>query len=191
MAIELEIKIRVESHEPIRERLRDAGAEYVSRVLETNRILDLPDGALRQAGCGLRVRSVEVLDGDGPGATLTYKGPREAGRFKRREELEVSVEDAAAMLSILRALGYGERIVLEKRRESWRMGDCRVELDEVPLHGTFVEVEGPTEAAIDAAVKRLGLAGQATEPRSYLGLLAKRADDRAAAPREFRFERPI
>ncbi len=190
MAIELEIKIHVESHEPIRIALRDAGAEYVSRVLETNRLLDLPDGALRRAGCGLRVRSVEVLDGDGPAATLTYKGPREAGRFKRREELEVVVEDAAAMLSILLALGYGERIVFEKRRESWRMDDCRVELDEVPLLGTFVEVEGPTEAAIDAAVERLGLAGQATEPQSYVGLLAESADDRDSDPREFRFERP-
>ena len=55
---------------------------------------------------------------------------------------------------------------------------CRVELDEVPLLGTFVEIEGPTEAAIEAALERLGLAGQATEPKSYVGLSAERADDR-------------
>jgi len=190
VAIELEIKIRVESHEPIRGALRDAGAARVSRVLETNRILDLPDGSLYRAGCGLRVRSVEVLDGDGLAATLTYKGPREAGRFKRREELEVAVEDAASLLSILQALGYGERIVFEKRRESWRLEDCRVELDEVPLIGTFVEVEGPTEAAIDAAMERLGLAGRATEPQSYVGLLAERADKSASDPQVFHFDRP-
>ena len=190
MAIELEIKIRAQSHEPIRQMLRDAGAQYVSRVLETNRLLDLPDGTLSRARCGLRVRAIEVLDGDGPAATLTYKGPRKAGRFKRREELEVTVEDGAAMLSILQALGYCEKFVFEKRRESWRMDDCRVELDEVPLLGRFVEVEGPTEAAIDAAVERLGLAGQAIEPQSYVGLLTERAGDRASNPREFRFERP-
>jgi len=190
VAIELEIKIRVESHESIRAALRDAGAEYVSHVLETNRLLDLPDGALLKAGCGLRVRSVDVLDGDGPKTTLTYKGPREAGPVKRREELEVAVEDAAAMTSVLKALGYGERIVFEKRRESWRMDDCRVELDEVPLLGTFVEIEGPTEASIEAVRQRLGLAGHAIEPRTYVALLTERGDDDAADPRVFRFESP-
>lgn len=190
MSIEIEIKIRARSHESVRAALRDGGAEYVSRVLETNRLFDLPDGALVKAGCGLRVRSVAVLDGDGPEATLTYKGPREAGPLKRREELEVVVADAAVMTAILRALGYIERIVFEKRRESWRMNDCRVELDEVPLLGTFVEIEGPTEASIMAVRKHLGLADHAVEPQTYVALLMARGKDDASGPKVFRFEGP-
>jgi adenylate cyclase class IV len=98
--IELECKVAVDSHEPVRTWLREAGAKYVGRVLETNRLFDRADRSLMSGGCGLRVRSVEILDGAGPQSTLTLKGPLQAGVYKRREEIEVAVGDGEATVRL-------------------------------------------------------------------------------------------
>ncbi|MCH7886073.1 MAG: CYTH domain-containing protein, partial [Planctomycetes bacterium] len=74
MAVETEAKFRVESHDPIRQRLRAAGARSLGTVLETNLILDRPDGSLRRQGCGLRLRTSQPLEGETARTTLTFKG---------------------------------------------------------------------------------------------------------------------
>ncbi len=188
MATELESKIRVSSHEPIRERLRAAGAAYVGRVLETNRILDDDDGRLLREGCGLRIRCIDVLDGRGPKPTITFKGRKSPGRFKQREEWESEIEDADAMASIFAALGFSDRIIFEKRRESWRLGACSVELDEVQKLGLFVEVEGPDEAAIDAVLSLLALSDQPSIQESYIALLTTDEPIEPARTRLYRFD---
>lgn len=185
--MELESKVRVESHDEIRRRLRAAGGHYVGRIQETNRIFDDAAGRLRASGRGLRVRSVEVLDGTGPGATLTYKGPRRPGALKCREEREVSIDDAGAAVSILEALGYRQRIVFEKRREQWRLRGCRVELDEVPTLGCFVEVEGPTEEVIVEVMAQLGLSREDHLSAGYVAMLAERMEAGTEDPLEVRF----
>ena len=182
MPVELECKTRIGSLAGVREKLRAAGAEYVGRVLETNRLFDRDDGSLRRAGCGLRVRSVKVLDGTGPPATLTYKGPRQESAFKRRVETEVEISDEQGMCGILQALGYSERIVFEKCRESWRSGPCRIELDELPELGAFVEVEGPDEAAIREVLAALRLSEDALIDQSYAAMVAGRAGEETPSP---------
>lgn len=190
MAEELECKVRVESHDAIRERLRDAGATYVGRVCETNRLFDDRDGSLLAADCGVRVRSVRVLEGQGPSASLTYKGPRQAGDLKRREELESAVSDPEAVAAILSQLGFHERVLFEKRRESWRLDACQVELDALPTLDLFVEVEGPTAAAVRTALARIGLADEPGIVESYIALLLDGGrDETGPGGRMFRFQR--
>ncbi len=172
MPSELECKIRTESHAVVREKLTALEATYIGRVLEENRIFDREDGSLRHAGCGLRVRSIQVLDGKGTGPSLTYKGPKTPSAFKLREEIEVEIDDAERMAELLQALGFSPRVVYEKRRESWQWGGCRVELDELPSVGTFVEVEGPEESAIRTAMQALGLAELDIVTESYVSMAA-------------------
>ena len=188
MGIEIESKIRVEGHEPIRRALGRIGAEYISRVLETNHIFDRADGSLRRAGSALRIRDIAMIDGRDQKATITYKGPRQKSGLKRREEIETAIDDPDAAKSILIALGYRERLVFEKRRESWRLDACRVELDVVPLLGTFVEVEGPTEEAVNEALVRLGLSELPFVAKGYVALLAERMKTSEERPMEFRFD---
>lgn len=188
MSTELESKISVSSHEPVRGRLRAAGAAYVGRVLEINRILDDADGRLLRDGCGLRIRRVDVLDGRGSKPTVTFKGRKMPGRFKQREEWESEIDDADALASILAGLGFTDRIVFEKRRESWRLGSCAVELDEVPKLGLFVEVEGPDEAGIDAVLGLLELSDQPSIQESYIALLTAGEPIEPGAVRSYRFE---
>ena len=173
---EIEIKLRVESHAQIRQRLQELGAVFVRRALETNYIYDSGDGRLRRTGKGLRVRALEVEEGTPAAATLTFKGPRTPGPVKAREELETEVANADMAARILDRLGFVQILRYQKQRESWRLGACNVELDTAPPLGFFVEIEGPDEAQIRAVQAELNLDQIEPEPHTYVALfLAQKA----------------
>ena len=188
MPMEIEAKFRVASHDGVRERLRGMNAECCGVVIETNVILDRADGSLRKAGCGLRVRSTQVADGSPGVATLTFKGPRKPGPLKSREELEVTVGDGAMGERIMAACGFVTILSYEKRRESWIVGDCRVELDEPPHLGLFVEIEGPGEAAIAKVQTALGLGGEAHVRDSYVHMLIEYCRDHGIVERRLELD---
>lgn len=173
MPVEIEAKFKVDSHDAIRAALPETGAERLGRVLETNHIFDNKTRTLLSSGQGLRVRHCRAEDGDDPPATLTYKGPRQPGPMKTREEIEVRLDDPAAGRMLLERLGFVEAVRFEKRRESWRLGDCRIELDEVPHLGCYVEIEGPDESAICRAQEKLGLGKCEIIRASYIALLVE------------------
>ena len=171
MPIELEAKFAVDAHEPVRDRLETLGARFVGRVLETNSTHDHRDGRLRGGGCVLRVRGIEVLDGEPRSPRLTFKGPVQRSRFKKRQEIELPLTDADAMRRLLEAIGLAEIFRFQKHRESWRLDDSRVELDEVPRLGRFVEIEAPSESEVRSVQDALGLADAKHITRGYVGLL--------------------
>ena len=148
---EIEIKLVLKSALSGRKMLRDAGFTVRrKRVFEANTILDTPELGLRRGSCLLRVREA------GKVATLTYKSAPQVGRHKSREELEVTVSDAAALQAIAERLGYRRVFRYEKYRtefeQSGRAGIAM--LDETPI-GVFLELEG-TPAWIDRTARRLG-----------------------------------
>jgi adenylate cyclase class 2 len=159
---ETEIKLALKDARSGRKMLRDAGFQVSSkRVFEANTILDTPDMGLRSTSCLLRLREA------GPIATVTYKGVPQVGRHKSREELEVCVTDAAAMLKIAERLGYTRKFRYEKYRTEYHQpGRAGVAmLDETPV-GVFLELEG-TPAWIDRMARRLGFDEQDYVTLSY------------------------
>jgi adenylate cyclase class 2 len=172
MAIEMEAKLKVESLDPTREKLRSLGATPAGRRLETNALFDLEGGLLRKGGKAVRVRTRRDLENGDTDAILTFKGPRLEGQFKSREEIETHVADPKAMIAILEALGYRQALSFEKKRESWEIDGCHVELDDVPHFGSFVEIEGPGEKEIAAVQSRLGLESLAAVKTSYVRMMA-------------------
>jgi adenylate cyclase class 2 len=171
MSLETEAKLRVDSHEPVRARLRALGATLIESVIEKNVILDRADGSLRSRGCGLRVRSTVGQDGGDVRVTLTFKGPTLEGEFKKREEHEVRLDDAESGLAMLERLGFTTILSYEKRRESWSFESCRIELDDPPHIGKFVEIEGPDENAIRAVQAEIGLGDVPHTRESYVRML--------------------
>lgn len=189
MPDEQEAKLRVADHDDVLRRLRDASAERIEDVRLTDVYFDAEDGRLRESDRGLRLRVREPVDGGESTARLTYKGPRRPGRsVKVRPETETDVADADAVERILSAVGLPPAMRIEKRRTSYRLDDCRVELDELPLLGTFVEVEGPDEASIDAVCERLGLTGERIM-EAYTYLLREHCRRHGLDDREIAFPR--
>jgi adenylate cyclase, class 2 len=175
MPIETEVKVKVASHDAIRARLRDAGAAHYATVLEVNTFFDTADRALLAAGSGVRVRHQRDVQTLQEKATLTYKGPLLPGAVKRRDEAEIVIDDHKTAERILRGLGYLPTLSFEKRRETWLLDRCHVELDEVPHLGCFVEIEGPDEATIQRLHDRLSLHGKSIKS-SYAALLVDHLD---------------
>ena len=171
MSFELEAKIKVDDHAPVRSKLAEVDADCLGRVLETNHIYDSPDRTLLSAGRGIRIRTHHAEQGDPKPSTLTYKGKLKPGPMKHRREIEVELDDGGSGRAILDRLGYIEVICFEKWRESWQMGECLVELDELPHLGCYIEVEGPAHEQIEAVLASLGLADRPLIHQSYVKLL--------------------
>ena len=117
--IEIEAKLRVDSLDEVRAKLRSVEAERQGSGVEWNLILDRPDGSLRAAGCGLRLRVFTPDSGDPQRVTLTYKGAVQPGKYKRRSELETRLGDAQVLADILLQLGFIPVLEYQKRRETW------------------------------------------------------------------------
>lgn len=187
MPTEIEAKVKVADHEPIRARLSACGATCRGQVLEVNRILDNAERTLLSGDRGLRIRERRDAQGTLTGAVLTYKGPKEPGPLKRREEIEVEIDDPAAAGALLAALGFRESVGFEKRRETWTYGDCLIELDEVPYLGCFVEIEGPDEEAIRRALETLNMGREPLIHASYIALLVQHCERNGLPVERIRF----
>jgi adenylate cyclase, class 2 len=176
MAREIEAKYRLRDPAGLRRILMDRGARCEGLMHEDDTLFDTADGQLGRGGRGLRLRTWCATDGaDGKTAVLTYKGPREAGVLKIREELETTVADAPALTAILERLGFRPAVGYEKRREVWLLGPCEVCVDEMPKLGWFAEIEGPDERAVTELGAELGLTGELIQD-TYVSLALRHGE---------------
>ncbi len=145
MAIERELKFKVAGFDEVRSALDGARAVLDNAgELQTDVYYDTADSRLLMAGAGLRLRMIEPLTGELPARwLLTYKDKAMDEALKARREIQSSVGDGPAVGQIIEMLGFRRCFEVQKRRWSYVLGRCRVELDELPVIGHFVEIEGP------------------------------------------------
>jgi adenylate cyclase class 2 len=170
--LEIELKVRVDSLEPVRRKLQQHNAEFCGRVHEHDSYYNAPHRDFSKTDEALRVRYA------GGNAVVTYKGAKikDLG-LKAREELNTAIESGEAFETILAYLGFVRSAEVNKWREMYHYANASVALDDVENLGTFVEIEvladtDTTRAATRIAriAKELGVGG---EPilASYLELL--------------------
>ncbi len=162
MPIEIEKKYRLaaKQREEVRARLGEIGARREGEEFEVNTLYTGDAVELNQAV--LRLRRIDDR------AVLTYKEPVGTRTdIKKQLEFETGIDNPDALEFILEALGYYPALVYEKRRETWRIEDTEVVVDELPF-GLFMEIEGEEQSIRDIetrlAIKRL-TAEQSTYPR--------------------------
>lgn len=187
MSVEIEAKLKVDDLDAVRARLVALAARHTGAYLETNTFFDTPQQTLYREDRGLRIRIKHPLDGGDDQFVLTYKGPRLHGELKSREEREVSVSDATTTAAILQGLGFARVLMFQKRRESWSLDGCEVELDELPILGSFVEIEGPSESAVLNVQRKLELADRAHLDASYIAMLMDHLHQRGDERRQIMF----
>ncbi len=134
---EVEVKARVPSVAAAEDAIRRAGGAFVREALQEDVYLRHPCRDLVARDEALRLRS------EGDAGFLTFKGRREGGDAKTREELEVGLEVAGfdQALAIFERLGFSPAAKIVKRRREFRVGGAEVVIDAVDGLGIFIEVE--------------------------------------------------
>jgi adenylate cyclase class 2 len=170
MNIEIEAKLKVDSHGPIAEKLDSAGAEFTGTQKQTDRYFDDAAGSLLASDKCLRIRT--TISETSEKTYLTVKGPKQKTNLKKRTEIELPISDPTAAEELLNILGFSQKLVVEKDRKFFRLNDCLIQLDTLPGLGCFVEIEGPNEQIIAEVQKNLGLEDLKHITDSYAHLVA-------------------
>lgn len=116
------------------------------------------------------------------GAKLIFKSKRVHGGLKENFEIEVRIKegDEDNLLRLLRSLGFRESVVVKKKRLSFRVDECTVNVDDVIGLGSFLEVEVlASEDSVDGAhdkvlgmLSALGLSHKRATHKSYAEMIA-------------------
>jgi adenylate cyclase class 2 len=154
MAIESEIKFRVENVGELVMRLRQAGfRQQTPRAFESNVLYDTPDRKMRARTEILRLRSYAGR------WTVTHKRLPDAGpgedAHKHRVETETEIADGSVLEQIFLSLGLVAAFRYEKWRSEWTDDEGHCVIDETPI-GDYAELEGEPKW-IDRAASRLGV----------------------------------
>lgn len=185
MAIETEVKFRVEDVAALSHRLAGAGFRLITpRAFESNVLYDTPDRTLRARTEILRIRNY------GGKCTLTHKRLPDSGvgedRHKHRIETETVVSDGDALAEVFRSLGLLPAFRYEKWRAEWTDGLGHCVVDETPI-GNYAELEGDDDW-IDRASERLGIDPAQHLTLSYGRLFEQWRQNYPDSPEELTFE---
>ena len=148
MTSEIEVKfLDVDFHE-VRQKLEELGAicEQPMRLMR-RAIIETPE--LRAKHSFVRIRD------EGDKVTLTYKQVDEDS-LKGVKEVEVDVSHFEDTILLFEQLGMKYKSFQESYRETWRLGDVEIMLDEWPWLKPYIEVEGPSEERVREAAAQLG-----------------------------------
>jgi len=162
--IEKEAKFYIRELKKVEADLITLGARCTQpRTLEVNLRFDTSDRTLSASFQVLRLRQDTR-------ARLTYKGPADTNSMvSARPEFEVEISNLQTGQRILESLGYEVVTIYEKYRTSYVINNVEISLDEMP-YGNFIEVEGPTEQAIQLIAKKLGMIWENRSSQSYMRL---------------------
>jgi adenylate cyclase class 2 len=183
MHTEIEAKLKVDSLQEVERKLGQVNAEYVEEQLQKDTYFDDVDSSLKSGDRALRIR--RQRGGQKEKTFLTYKGPKQKDDFKKRQEIEIEIADGDSAEELLSALRYEKALVFEKRRRVWHFDDCIVSLDELPLLGGFVEIEGPDGRRIAGVQSKLGLSDLPHILESYACLMQQKLHQLGRDQREF------
>jgi len=180
MCIEIEAKLKVDSLQQVADRLTELGAVFLHNCIQKDSFFDEQTSALTRTDRCFRLR--RQLIGPNEKIFLTYKGPKQKDNFKKRQEIEIEINNADLAEKFFSALGYNKVLAFEKKRSLWRLDDCLVALDELHLLGNFVEIEGPDDEKIAAVQAKLQLSDLPHIQQSYASLMAKKLHRRNEVP---------
>ncbi len=170
---ELEIKIQISSEELFRTVYDSCNRLFgppISHILQLDEYYDTPDGQLKKQDLVIRIRS------DGKKKTIALKSPRMLlpSGITNRIELEfVSAAGEEVQEQLLRQ-GLNSNEAAEKERWTFLYDDCEIVLDKLPFIGSFIEIEGPSESAINKIVSLLNLSSSPIVRQNYGELMTEK-----------------
>lgn len=149
MQSEIEVKFLDVNFDMVREKLEELGAVCEQPMRMMRRVAIENDFMRTGKDAFLRVRD------EGHRVTMTYKQFDELS-VDGAKEIEVVVSDFQATVNLLEQAGLKAHTFQETRRETWRLGDVEVMLDEWPWLKPYIEIEGESEHALQEMAVKLG-----------------------------------
>lgn len=150
MQTEIEAKFLNVDVEAIRQSLAAQGATRAHEErLMRRKNFDYPDSRLEHVGGWIRVRD------EGDKTTLAYKQLVDR-TIEGTKEISLVVEDFDTISNLLLAIGLVNKSYQETKREKWLLDNVEVTIDTWPWIKTFVELEGPSEDAVQNVAAKLG-----------------------------------
>lgn len=148
MEQEIEAKFLNVDFEALRTVLKEGGATLQQPMRDMRRAL-IETEAMAKRDSFIRIRD------EGHRTTVTYK------QFDKKavdgaREIEIVVSDFDSMIEIFRQADRHPMTYQESRREAWELEGCEVALDEWPWIAPYIEIEGPSEAAVKVVAAKLG-----------------------------------
>ena len=185
MKVETEIKLRVRGgFTKIRHSLRKLGFRIIKhRAFESNTLFDNAKLSLRKHGKIVRVRRVSNH------TLLTYKGPSQPSRYKKRREIEFELPYSAPIATHTHPTRLSPRIPLREvpDRVCQALQPGKVLVDETPI-GNYLELEGGPRW-IDRTAKLLGFSKADYITRSYGYLYLAYCRERRIRPKDMLFKK--
>lgn len=152
MKTEIEVKFADIDTDAIRSSLEAAGAECEQPMrLMKRALVEEPHHEAQHAF--IRIRD------EGDKITLTFKRrtDKAASSIDSVKELEVEVSDFDKTVELFSEAGWQYKTFQESRRETWKLDDVEVVIDEWPWLKPYIEIEGESEEAIKEVAAKLGL----------------------------------
>jgi adenylate cyclase, class 2 len=149
MQAEVEAKFLNVSFDDICEKLTELGADCEQPMRLMRRVAIENDYMRSGKDSFLRIRD------EGNRVTMTYKQFDDLS-VDGAKEIEVEVSDYEATIAILEQAGLPAHTAQETRRETWRLGDVEIMLDEWPWLNPYIEIESGSEEAVRHTAEQMG-----------------------------------
>lgn len=130
--------------EQIRAQLKSLGATLLQpETLMRRTIFDIDDYSF------VRVRD------EGNRITMSYKH-LDSLSLSGMKEICLTVDNFDEAINFVKALGLKPKAEQETYREEWQLDGVEVDIDTWPWIPSYIEIEGPSEAAVKAVAGKLG-----------------------------------
>jgi predicted adenylyl cyclase CyaB len=162
---EIELKVLEIKPEDEEKKLIELGFKKIGECTILEKMFDTEKKDLKRKKQILRLRTIHGK------IELTLKEKKEKHPFlKMREEQEITVNSFAKMEEILESLGYICMAAREKKRESYKLNNIKVEIDKYPGAEPYMEIEG-TEKEVLEMLKKLNHPLERTTNKSATQIL--------------------
>lgn len=150
MQSEIEVKFLDIDFTELRKKLQTLNAECESPMrLMRRSLIEMPHHK--------EVRGFVRIRDEGNRVTMTYKQKDDEFHIQGTKEIEVEVSDFDDTVKLLEAAGWPAVTYQESRRETWKLGEAEIVLDEWPWIPPYIEIEAPSEEIVRDTAAALGL----------------------------------
>lgn len=147
MKSEIEVKFVNVNHDEIRKKLTACGATLEQPMRDMRRVvIDTPE--LKKKAAFIRIRD------EGDKVTVTYKQFDQLS-VDGAKEIEIVASNFEDTVALFTAAGLPHSSLQESRRETWKLNEVEVVLDEWPWLNPYIEIEGPSEELVKLTAKKL------------------------------------